>query len=192
MAEEQKDQKEDELAEGADEKKSKGKSGLLKIILIAVGATLFLGVNAGITFVLVGASKPHVEVPQEEMDPAKKEEEDKKKKEADMVGKGPIYYKFDPAFVVNFQAQDQVRFLQVTVEVMSREEKVIAAVEQHTPVIRNNLILLFSSQDFTTISTRVGKERIRAQVLAEIQKVMKENIGRPGVEAVYFSSFVMQ
>ncbi len=190
MAEER---KEDELAEGADEQKqAKGKSGLLKIILIAVGALAFLGVNAGITVMLVGSKTPPP-TPEEQVAAAeKKAEDDKKQSETEAANKGPIYFKFDPAFVVNFQAQDQVRFLQVTVEVMARDEKVIAAVEQHTPVIRNNLILLFSSQDFTTISTRVGKERIRAQVLAEIQKVLKENIGRPGVEAVFFTSFVMQ
>lgn len=188
MAEEQ---KEDELAEGADEQKPKKKSGLMKIILIVVGALVFLGVNAGVTFMLVGSQK-QAAAPTEPADADKKPADEHAKADGDNANKGPIYYKFDPAFVVNFQAQDQVRFLQVTVEVMAREEKVIAAVEQHSPVIRNNLILLFSSQDFTTISTRVGKERIRAQVLAEIQKVLKDNIGRPGIEAVYFTSFVMQ
>ena len=33
----------------------------------------------------------------------------------------PIYYKFDPAFVVNFGGEGSARYLQVTVEAMSRD-----------------------------------------------------------------------
>src|SRR5450631_32342 len=38
----------------------------------------------------------------------------------------PIYYKFDPAFVVNFGGEGNSRYLQVTVEAMSRD---VTAVE---------------------------------------------------------------
>ena len=33
----------------------------------------------------------------------------------------PIYYKFDPAFVVNFGSEGNTRYLQITVETMSRD-----------------------------------------------------------------------
>ena len=39
---------------------------------------------------------------------------------------------------------------------------------------------------------REGKEKLRADALAEIQKVMKAETGKPGVESVFFTSFVMQ
>ncbi len=182
----------DDKADDVDESSApakKDKSGMIKIILIVVGAIVFLGVNAGITFMLTSsnqnANAPQAQVAAEDADKAEKEAENKEKGSA-------IYFKFDPAFIVNFQAGEELRFLQVAVEVMSYDPVAITAVEEHMPVIRNNLIVLFSSQDFTTISTRVGKERIRAQVLSEIQKILREKIGKPGIDEVYFTNFVMQ
>lgn len=119
----------------------------------------------------------------------KKGKKDKKKKEEP---KPALYLPLDPPFVVNFQDQTQARFLQVTVEVMARDQEVIDAVKTHSPAIRNNLLLLFSSQTYTDASTREGKEKMRADSLAEIQKIIKEQAGKAGVEAVYFTSFVMQ
>lgn len=191
------DDKVDELEESA-AKPKKDRSGLIKILLIAGGATLFLGVNAGITYMLTksatsqqpaapaaaGAEAPAPAAEGEHGDPAAEGE-------GGAVVK-PTYFKFDPAFVVNFQAGEELRFLQVQIEVVSRDPAALKALEEHMPVIRNNLIVLFSSQDFTTISTRVGKERIRAQVLSEMQKILREKIGKPGVDEVYFTAFVMQ
>lgn len=104
----------------------------------------------------------------------------------------PVYYAFDPAFVVNFQDNSAIRFLQVTIEVMSRDPLAIEAVKTHMPVIRNNLVLLLSSQTPENIMTREGKEKIRTDALKEMQKVMTEQTGSPSIEAVYFTGFVMQ
>lgn len=190
----------DELEESS-AKPKKDRSGLIKILLIVGGAVLFLGVNAGITYMLTksasnqhpappatagaeGAAAPPAEGGHEA--PAEGGDEE------GGVPNKPTYYKFDPAFIVNFQAGEELRFLQVQVEAVSRDPAAIKALEEHMPVIRNNLIVLFSSQDFTTISTRVGKERIRAQVLSEIQKILREKINKPGIDEVYFTAFVMQ
>jgi len=52
--------------------------------------------------------------------------------------------------------------------------------------------MLFSSLDYQTISTIAGKQKIRDEALAEVQNVMKQETGKTGVEAIYFTSFVMQ
>jgi len=184
----------DDLAESSEETKKpkKDKSEIIKFALIGLGIVAIIGTNVGLTVMLTQNNSAGVAATTE---PAAGEqaEENVAVDEDDSEGEKPaLYQKLEPTFVVNFQSEDALRFLQVTVELMTRDEKIIAAVEQHMPIIRNNLIILFSSQDFTTISTRVGKERIRAQTLSEIQKVMKEKTGRPGVEEVYFTSFVMQ
>ena len=120
---------------------------------------------------------------------------DKKAKGAKEKSKEPklaIYYKMDPPFVVNFQGESGNRFLQVTIELMTYDQEVVAAVEQHMPVIRNNIVFLLSSVNYDQISTIEGKQKLRADTLAEVQKVLKEKIGKPGVEEVYFTSIVMQ
>jgi flagellar FliL protein len=103
-----------------------------------------------------------------------------------------LYLPLDPPFVVNFENDSTARFLQVSVELMARDPAVLEAVKQHMPAIRNNLVMLFSSQRYESVSTREGKEKVRADVLIEVQKILQERVGQPGVEAAYFTSFVMQ
>lgn len=103
-----------------------------------------------------------------------------------------IYLPVDPAFVVNFAAQGKARFLQVTVEVMTRDPHMPDQIKLHMPVIRNNLMLLFSSQSYDGVSTLEGKEALREEALEVVQQILEEETGDPGVEAVYFTSFVMQ
>jgi len=103
-----------------------------------------------------------------------------------------IYISLDPAFVVNFAEGSKARFLQVTVEVMTRDNQVEQHIRTHMPVIRNNLVLLFSSQTYESVSTLEGKESLREEALTVIQKILEEETGDPGIESVYFTSFVMQ
>src|ERR1700721_4374850 len=45
----------------------------------------------------------------------------------------PIYYKFDPAFVVNFGGEGSARYLQVTVEAMWRDMTVGGSLKTFEP-----------------------------------------------------------
>lgn len=109
-------------------------------------------------------------------------------------GDGPaLYTSLHPPLVVNFKDSiGESHFMQITMEVMARDQNIINAVREHTPVIRNALILLYSAAVYEEVTTRIGKEKMLADGLAEIQKVMTEQIGEPGVEAVYFTALVIQ
>jgi flagellar FliL protein len=104
----------------------------------------------------------------------------------------PIYLALEPPLVVSFESPAAMRFLQLTMEVMARDAAVIEAVEQHNPVIRNNLLMLVGGADLATLSTREGKEDLRARALAEVQAVVEAQTGETGVEDLYFTSFVVQ
>jgi flagellar FliL protein len=105
----------------------------------------------------------------------------------------PQYVALDPPFVVNFEADEQVRFLQVTVQLMSRDAATIEVLKANDPVVRNDLLLLFGGQKYSVIATRDGKETLRKQTLAAVRKIVASAGGKPEkVEAVYFTSFVMQ
>ena len=105
----------------------------------------------------------------------------------------PIYVALDPPFVVNFQAEQLVRFLQVTVEVMTRDPQTADLIKANDPVVRNDLLLLFANQKYADIASREGKERLRQEALLAVRRVIASTGGRPErVEAVYFTSFVMQ
>ena len=109
------------------------------------------------------------------------------------TGKAPaIYLPLTPAFVVNLEDTEAVRYMQVDLEIMSRNPKSIEDAKTHMPRIRNSLLLLFGQQHAFDLNTRAGKEALQAKALAEIQRVLKEETGSAGIEAVYFSSFVIQ
>ncbi len=162
----------DEELEELEEQPSGGKK---KIILLIVGVLLLVGASVGATIFFLGGGEP----------PAEEEVAEEPPKKAH-------YFSLDPPFVVNFPGSGRGRFLQVTLDAMTYDETVVDAVRTHMPVLRNNLILLFSEQDATQLITPEGKEALRAATLDSIQKVIEKETGQKGVENVYFTSFVMQ
>ena len=104
----------------------------------------------------------------------------------------PVYVELDPDFVVSFKDQRLARFMQLRVKLMSHDADLMETVEQYKPVLRNNLLLLYSSQKFEEIVTREGKEKLLAQSLEEVNRTLEKEAGVSGVEAVYFTSFVAQ
>ena len=108
----------------------------------------------------------------------------------------PLYLPMDPPLVASIEDKGSIRFLQVTVELMSRDEHVVANLKNHMPVIRNNLLMLFGGQVVPALTNREDKEKLRQQALVEVQKIMAANPGEeehPGtVEDLYFTSFVVQ
>ncbi len=192
-----------------DEAQAPVKSGSKKLLLMVLAGVLLLGVSIAGTvlvtkFMLGGGEQAEST---DEDDSAAKAEQgktgDKKKKKGDKKGdkkakgengdaKPAVYLSLEPPFVVNAEGQGSTHYLQVSMDVMARDPAVIESMKKHMPVIRNNLIMLLSSQKQAEVSTRDGKEKLRADALAEIQKVLKEQTGEPGVEAVYFTIFVMQ
>ena len=59
-----------------------------------------------------------------------------------------MFYSIDPPLVVNFEEGANVRFLQIGMDVMARDPEIIANVQKHSPMIRNNLLLLISNRDY--------------------------------------------
>ena len=108
------------------------------------------------------------------------------------VNAAAVYLPLDPAFVVNFQDDDATRYLQVGVTVMSHDPAAIQAMKDNDPVIRNALVILFSSQTFAELGNTAGKQKLQAQALTAVRKIVADKIGKPGVDALYFTSFVMQ
>jgi flagellar protein FliL len=104
-----------------------------------------------------------------------------------------LYYKFDPAFVVNFGGEGSARYLQVMVEAMTRDAAMLELLKNNEPAVRNDLVLLFSSQDSNALLSADGKEKLRAATLEAVRKVIAAEGGNAKqVESIYFTSFVIQ
>jgi len=150
-----------------------------KIIIIVVGVLLLAGIGVGAMLFL--KEEPPVEGESVEGAAEKPSE----------VAE-PIYQGLDPDFIVAFQNPKTVRFVKLSLEVMARDDDVIEAVKHHMPAIRDRVIILLSSKSETSLLDTGGKEQLRSELLSAVQEVLMENIGDAGIEAIYFTNFVMQ
>lgn len=172
MAEDQTDEQPDELEEGEVKK-----GGLLKWIVVGVLA-IGLGVGGWFAYPLVMGSEPEADAEMAEDEP-----EDKP----------ALFAPLAPPLVLNFTDQyGDAHFMQMTLEVMSRDPAVIDHVRNHAAVIRSQLILLFSDLTYEAVVTRDGKEAMLDDALGEIRAIVKRETGETGVEAVYFTGLVIQ
>ncbi len=98
-----------------------------------------------------------------------------------------------PMFVVTLQSNDGKRhYLQAYVEAKSRDQAVADALTLHMPLVVARLNALFSNQQFETLLTIEGKRAMQQQATETVQSIMQDKIGRPGVESILFTNFVMQ
>ncbi len=171
MADEDSEVLDEEIVEGEGEgEEAPPKSKKLLFIILAV---VLLGGGGGAWFFLKGG--------------------DKASTKAVVPALPPIYVNLDPPFVVNFEADSMVRFLQVTVSLMTRDAPTAEILKKDDPRIRNDLLMLLGNQKYETISTREGKEELQARSLESVRAVVASAGGEAAkVEALYFTAFVMQ
>ena len=181
MAEEENEDQEVEEAP----KEKKPMSGKTKmIILIVVGLLVLAGSIGGTLFALGFFDSPEVELEEVEGEAAEQVVDNKPKP--------AMYFPIKPAFVVNFPSRGRQRYLQVEVTVLTREMEVFNAMQTHMPLIKNRLVMTFGGEVYDELQTDEGKELLRQKALEALQQVMQEEIGKPGIEEVLFTNFVMQ
>jgi flagellar protein FliL len=151
------------------------------LIMIVAAAVVLIGGGAGAYFMFGGKGD-------------EKGKKGEQAKEAKHVEKLPAQFiALDPPFVVNFEPGASARFLQIAVQVMTREPHMIEFLEKNSPIIRNDLLLLFGNKHVDEVSTNEGKEALRAAALEAVRKIVTAEGEKPeAIEAVYFTSFVMQ
>ncbi len=169
----------------------KSGAGIKPLMLMIIGALLLVAGSVGVTMLLIGGGDSAAEggtggSAQAAEPPAENGKE--------KSGSQAHYFSIDPPFIVNFKSDGngRVRYLKVELEALTYDEAIFEDVRKHMPVIRNNLVMLFSKQSYSALLEPEAKEALRAETLAEIQKVMQERIGQTAVEDVFFTSFVMQ
>ncbi len=170
MADDENEEFVEEGAEGGEEGEEAPKSR--KLLFIALAVVLLAG-GAAAYFLLGKSGEPATA----ELPPASP----------------PIYLNLDPPFVVNFETGELVRFLQVTVSLMTRDPATDELLKKNDPKLRNDLLLILGNQKYETISSREGKEQLRQQSLERVRAIVQVLGGKAAsVEDLYFTSFVMQ
>jgi len=174
------------------------KGGKKTIIMIVVGILLLNGIGIGAWLFFSGDDK-------KSSGAAEKQE----------VVLGPLtYLTMVPEFIVNFGPGSKVRYLQVDLQIATRQEASLATVNTYRPVIRNDILVVLSGVNYEDLKDRAGKEALQQRLLNTINKVVvaaghaapdgkkndskdtghgneDEHVKGP-IENVYFTSFIMQ
>ena len=181
----------EELELDVNEKKG-GKTTM--IIMVIVGILLLNGIGVGAWMFLSGGDSKSSDTA-----------------ENNKPVLAPLHYlTMVPEFIVNFGPNSRVRYLQVDLQIATRDEAVLATVNTYRPVIRNDVLVLLSSVNFDDLKDRQGKEVLQKKLLNAINKVVisasavageeggtdseepaNDDVKGP-IENIYFTSFIMQ
>lgn len=103
-----------------------------------------------------------------------------------------LYMPLGKPFTINFADTSKARFLQIEITIMARKQPVLDLVKKHMPIIQDDVINIIGSKSFDELNSQTGKKQLADEILKSIQTVVEEELKEPGVEAVYFTSFIMQ
>ncbi len=128
--------------------------------------------------------------------PVAKEGEGEGGEGADMDGEGgsefrTLYYNFPEDFTSNLK--DSEGLLQVNLAASTRRDyRVIAWMKKHELAIRSAVLIIIADTPEGEVYSPEGKGRLQKRLTSAINKVLSENEGFGGVDAVYFKSFIVQ
>lgn len=183
MAEDTEDQEQTETEGDGDKGSAGGKKKL--ILLIVIGLLVVAGSVGGTLFALGFFDADEAELV--EGDEAGEVEEEVVDKPSPAM-----YFPIKPAFVVNFQSRGRQRYLQTDITIMTRDVDAFTALQSHAPLVKNRLVMLLGGEMYVELQTDEGKELLRQKALEALQEIMQQEIGKPGIDAVLFTNFVMQ
>ncbi|MEX6500890.1 flagellar basal body-associated protein FliL [Pseudomonas zhanjiangensis] len=109
-------------------------------------------------------------------------------------GKAPVvaYINLTPALVGNFGVGPKLKFYKADVALRVTGSEAEEKVKHHEPLIRNQLVMLFSQQTDQTMGAAGAKEALRQEALKQVQDVLTQEEGAPLVEDLLFNNLIIQ
>ncbi len=103
-----------------------------------------------------------------------------------------VYVPLQPAFVTNYGGPGRLKYLKVDITLMVSAPRAQQALELHMPLVRNTIVLSLARQTDNNVSSTSGQERIRRQLLQDLQETLERNLEHPIVDEVLFTNFIYQ
>lgn len=117
-----------------------------------------------------------------------KEEDEGKEGAAPVVS----YVTLVPALVGNFGDGPKLKFFKADLSLRVTGADTEAKVKHHEPLIRNQLVMLFSQQTEAAMAAAGARETLRAEALKQVQDVLTQEEGKPLVEDLLFNNLIIQ
>jgi flagellar FliL protein len=177
-----------EETEQQEEKKEK-KSNLLLIIIAGV-FLLILVVGGLLAFVLSGGSNEEQEMMQNGSTTVGagggETQSFAQSRRKSSINVGPMFEM--ETFIVNLKSENGRRYLKIRVNLELEDLDLQEEVTQKIPVIRDIVIRIASSRTLEEISTEQGKDKLKDQIVSEINGNLKDG----KINNIFFTDFVIQ
>ncbi|MGQ7960472.1 flagellar basal body-associated FliL family protein [Pseudomonas sp. SP16.1] len=104
-----------------------------------------------------------------------------------------LYYNLVPSLIGNL-ADDgaRLKFFKADVALRVTGSEAEARIKHHDPLIRHQLVLLFSAQTSDSINAPDGRETLRQEALKQVQQAIDAEEGEPIVEDLLFNNLIIQ
>lgn len=104
-----------------------------------------------------------------------------------------LYYNLTPALIGNLADQGaRLKFYKADVSLRVTGTEAEDKLKLHEPLIRHQLVMLFSAQTSDVINAPDGRENLRQEALKKVQDAINAEEGKPVVEDLLFNNLIIQ
>lgn len=176
-----------DLGEG----KPAGKKKLLILIAAAV-LVVAIGGGAAAWFFLKKKAPADPAAEAAQAAEAAEAEEEKKAEEKKKHDKKPaIYFTMKEPFT-GFWPDKKPKVVRFSIALRYRDPSLEGFLKGNDPIIRDHIGTVLLGLEPIELKERAGKEKLQAELLEGINKILEEHEQHSKVEALYFTDFIMQ
>ena len=110
----------------------------------------------------------------------------------DAAAAAKIYYDLPKSLVVNLPKGAGAKYVMIAVTFLVEGADTVDVLKKNDGMIRNNLLMIISSQNADELKTREGKDKLRAAMHDSVSGVLTKMSGKSRLKEIFFTSFVMQ
>ncbi len=101
------------------------------------------------------------------------------------------YYELKPDFTTSlFSTGSRLHYLRVKISLMLDDSRDADFVGEKEPLIRDLIVTILGSKDYTSVSSSAGREALRSECRARISELLNERAGRKIINDVLFTNYV--
>jgi flagellar FliL protein len=186
--------------------KAKGKL----ILFIVIGVLVLVLGGGGAAYFLMKKKAP---AEGEEGDEAQTEAKAKKKDKKAEHHVAPSFHKFDKAFTVKLQTEQQEAYLQAEVQLRVVDAPALELLKQYDPELKHRIMLILLTKKASELGTAQGVQRLSNEIREAVNNTLEPPVPKKGkdkaevkepkepsetvapdapVQAVLFTSFIIQ
>ncbi|EKF9486543.1 flagellar basal body-associated protein FliL [Vibrio cholerae] len=155
--------------------------GKKKLLIIIIAAVVLLAGGGGAAFFMMGSGGDEAAADAEQ------------KTEQVAAPTDPVsYVNIAQPFVFNVTGDAKDRLVQIKVQLMVRGSQNESLARYHSPLVESSLLATFASATVEQLRTSNGRIELRDKATEDIKAALNQAVGKPVIEKVLFTDFVMQ